>query len=145
MTVSAIDSSSTARLAAMYASGASAAPAGSPGLSDPAAKAASGRDPAAIKKAASQFEAIILRQLLEPSMSSIMSGGLGASEEGAGGGGNVYGYMLTDALAGNLAQSGGLGLAGILEKQLTPSGSAASNAAAGQATTSRQLNTLKTS
>jgi flagellar protein FlgJ len=78
----------------------------------------SGRDPAAIKKAASQFEAIILRQLLSPSMESIMSGGLGGSKESGGGG--MYGYMLTDTLANSLSQGGGLGLARMLEKQLTP-------------------------
>lgn len=77
----------------------------------------SSRDPAAIKKAAGQFEAIILRQLLAPTIEPIMNGGLGGTE---GSGGSIYGYMLTDALAGSLSKGGGLGLGSMLEKQLSP-------------------------
>ena len=76
-------------------------------------------DPAAIKKAASQFEAIILRQLLAPAIDPIMSGGLGG-KDAAGGGGGVYGFMLTDTLATSLSKGGGLGLASMLEKQFMP-------------------------
>jgi len=77
----------------------------------------SSRDPPAIKKAAGQFEAIIIRQLLGPTIEPIMNGGLG----GAGGsGGGIYGYMLTDALASSLSKGGGLGLGSMLEKQLSP-------------------------
>ncbi|MBL9192268.1 MAG: rod-binding protein [Opitutaceae bacterium] len=77
--------------------------------------------PAEVKKAAAQFEAIILRQLLTPTIEPIMSGGLG----GAGGtGGGVYGYMLTDVLANSLSQGGGMGLSQMLSRQLTPRGSA---------------------
>jgi len=90
----------------------------------------SGRDPAAIKKAASQFEAIILRQLLAPSIEPMMSGGLGGAQ-GSGGGG-MYGYMLTDTLANSLSQGGGLGLARMLEKQLTPHSALADNIGKGQ-------------
>jgi flagellar protein FlgJ len=78
--------------------------------------------PADVKKAASQFEAIILRQLLEPSLEPLMSGGLGG--ESAGGGG-MYSYLLTDTLASNLAQGGGLGWARLLEKQLSPASAGA--------------------
>jgi Rod binding domain-containing protein len=74
-------------------------------------------DPEAVKKAASQFEAIILRQLLAPAIEPIMSGGLGGDSSSGNG---VYGYMLTDTLADNLAKGGGMGLAKMLEKQLTP-------------------------
>jgi len=77
----------------------------------------SGRDPAAVKKAASQFEAIILRQLLAPTIEPIMSGGVGGEKSA---GGSIYGYMLTDTLAGSLAKGGGLGLGSMLERQLTP-------------------------
>jgi peptidoglycan hydrolase FlgJ len=77
----------------------------------------SSRDPAAIKKAAGQFEAIILRQLLAPTIEPIMNGGLGGT---GGTGGSIYGYMLTDALAGSLSKGGGLGLGAMLEKQLSP-------------------------
>ncbi|HEY8995194.1 MAG TPA: flagellar biosynthesis protein FlgJ [Lacunisphaera sp.] len=64
-----------------------------------------------VKAAAGQFEAIILRQLLQDSVGKIA--GEGAS-------GNVYGFMLTDVIANKLSEGGGLGLSGMLEKQLTP-------------------------
>ncbi|MET0261332.1 MAG: flagellar biosynthesis protein FlgJ [Rariglobus sp.] len=72
-----------------------------------------------VKKAAGQFEAIMLRQLLAPSIEPMMSGGLGGSG-GGGAGGGVYGYMLTDVLCSSLGASGGLGLGRMLEKQLAP-------------------------
>lgn len=72
-----------------------------------------------IKKAAGQFEAIMLRQLLAPSIEPMMSGGLGG-DKGSGSGGGVYGYLLTDVLCNSLGASGGLGLGRMLEKQLTP-------------------------
>jgi peptidoglycan hydrolase FlgJ len=73
------------------------------------------RDQAAVK-AAGQFEAIILRQLLEPVVKPILSGGMGGGGPWAG----VYGYLLTDTLANSLTAGGGLGLARILETQLAP-------------------------
>lgn len=75
--------------------------------------------PADVKKAAGQFEAIILRQLLGPSIEPMMNGGLGGSA-GSGGGGGVYSYLLTDVLCGKLGEAGGLGLGRMLEKQLAP-------------------------
>jgi peptidoglycan hydrolase FlgJ len=64
-----------------------------------------------VKAAAGQFEAIILRQMLQDSVGKIA--GEGAS-------GNVYGFMLTDVIANKLSEGGGLGLSSMLEKQLTP-------------------------
>lgn len=65
------------------------------------------------KQAAAQFEAIIIRQLLEPVMKPAMSslGGEGCA------GSDIYGYMLTDAMANQLSKGGGLGLARVLEKE----------------------------
>lgn len=77
-----------------------------------------------VKKAASQFEAIILRQLLAPSIEPVMSGGMGGTSSAGGG---IYGYMLTDVLSNSLAQGGGMGLGRMLEKQLTPAHSGADN------------------
>jgi flagellar protein FlgJ len=68
-----------------------------------------------VKAAAAQFEAILLRQFLQNSVGGLMGGESGS-------GGNVYGYMLTDVLANKLSEGGGLGLANILQKQLTPRG-----------------------
>lgn len=89
---------------------------GSLGSGTGTAKAAT---PAEIKKVASQFEAIILRQMLAPTIEPIMSGGSGSSSN-AGGGAGVYGYMVTDVLANSMSKGGGLGLASMLEKQLSP-------------------------
>lgn len=72
-----------------------------------------------IKRAAGQFEAIILRQLLAPTIEPLMSGGQGG---GGSSGGGVYGYMLTDVLANSLGAAGGLGLSKMLTQQLTPRG-----------------------
>jgi Rod binding domain-containing protein len=65
---------------------------------------------------ASQFEAIILRQLLQESVGSMMGGKEGGTA------GNVYGYMLTDTFAQRLSAGNGLGLAPLLAKQLAPRG-----------------------
>jgi peptidoglycan hydrolase FlgJ len=73
--------------------------------------------PSDVKKAAGQFEAIILRQLLSPSIEPMMNGGLGGSKSGGGGG--VYSYMLTDVLCNSLGAAGGLGLGRMLEKQFS--------------------------
>ncbi len=75
--------------------------------------------PAEIKKAAAQFEAILVRQLLSPSLQSIMKNNLGG-EGSSSGGADTYSYMLTDCMADSVTQGGGLGLARILEKQFTP-------------------------
>lgn len=78
--------------------------------------------PADVKKAAAQFEAIIMRQLLAPSIEPLMSGGLGGDGGSAGGG--IYGHMMTEVLADNLAKSGGIGLGKMLEKQFSPASAA---------------------
>jgi flagellar protein FlgJ len=61
-------------------------------------------------EAARQFEAILLRQMLEESLGKAFSKGSG---------GHVYGYMITDALADGISKGGGLGLARVIESQLT--------------------------
>lgn len=78
-------------------------------------------DPAEQRAAvASQFEAILLRQFLQESIGSMMGG-----KGGDGGGGNVYGFMLTDTLAAQLSQGRGMGLAPMIAKQLAPRGAVA--------------------
>jgi Rod binding domain-containing protein len=78
--------------------------------------------PTAAHKAAQQFEAIIVRQLLSQSVGKLMAGGAESGDDTGGEGGGMYGYMLTDAIADKIAQGGGLGLADMLEKQFTPKG-----------------------
>ena len=73
--------------------------------------------------AAAQFEAILVRQLIGDSVGKLLAGGGGAADgPGGAGGDQVYGYMLTDALAQKITEGGGLGLTRILEKQFTPKG-----------------------
>jgi Rod binding domain-containing protein len=64
--------------------------------------------------AASQFEAILVRQLLGKTMNSV----LGGSEGGVAG--SVYGDMLTDTIAQQLTAGPGLGLSRYIQQQLTP-------------------------
>jgi Rod binding domain-containing protein len=75
-----------------------------------------------VKAVAGQFEAILLGQMLNKSLGSLMGGSDTPS-------GSIYGYMLTDVFSQKLAQEGGLGLGKLLEQQLAPRGGAA---AAGQ-------------
>lgn len=63
-----------------------------------------------------QFEAILVRQLLNKTMTSM----LGSEKSGASA--NVYGDMLTDSFAQQLTAGSGLGFGKMLEKQLTPRG-----------------------
>jgi len=67
-----------------------------------------------VKSVSGQFEAILLRQFLQDSVGKIMGG------ESAGPSGNIYGYMLTDVLASKISEGGGLGLASVIQKQLSP-------------------------
>jgi Rod binding domain-containing protein len=68
---------------------------------------------------AQQFEAILLRQLLEPALKTMPGAGNG-----------IYSYLLTDAFAQKLSAGRGLGLAAILERQFTPPGELKSTAPA---------------
>ena len=120
MQISSINSVADARRAFATETGAGAAP------------ASTQLSPQQIQAAARQFEAIILRQLLTPAIEPLMSHGLGgnSAEKSTSGGGGVYGYLVTDVLANSLSQGGGLGLARILEKQLTPKGAVSAAQAA---------------
>jgi Rod binding domain-containing protein len=73
--------------------------------------------PAAQRAAvASQFEAVLIRQLLGPTVSSMLSSGESSAA------GNVYGDLLADSLAQQLSAGRGLGLGRFIEQQLTPRG-----------------------
>jgi flagellar protein FlgJ len=65
------------------------------------------------KQVAGQFEAILVRQLLGPTMNSMLGKEGGAAS-------NVHGDMLTDTFAQQLTSGGGMGLSRLLEKQLAP-------------------------
>ena len=76
-------------------------------------------DAEATARAARQFEAILVRQLLNPAIEPLMNGS--ATGGGTGGsGGGVFGYFLTDTLSNSIAEGGGLGLASVLTRQLSP-------------------------
>jgi peptidoglycan hydrolase FlgJ len=119
MEISSINSAADARRAFATETGAGAAP------------ASAQPTPTQIKAAAQQFEAIILRQLLTPAIEPLMSHGLGGDNKtNGGGGGGIYGYLVTDVLATSLSKGGGLGLSRMLEKQLTPKGAVSAAQAA---------------
>jgi len=67
-----------------------------------------------IKAAAGQFEAMMLRQLLQDSVGKLAGGDKS--------GGGMYGFMMTDVLANQLSAGGGLGLSKVFEQQLSPKG-----------------------
>ena len=66
-------------------------------------------DPEKVAEVSQQFEAILMRQFLSESMKSLLQDGSS---------GQVYGYMLTDSLAGTMTKAGGFGLSNILQAQL---------------------------
>lgn len=66
------------------------------------------------KAAAAQFEAILVRQLLGKTMTSM----LGGAEGGVAG--SIYGDMLSDTISQQLTSGPGLGLGRFLEQQLAP-------------------------
>lgn len=70
-----------------------------------------------VKAVAGQFEAIILRQFLSESVGKLMDGGQGGGDGAGQSGAGIYSYMLTDVLAGKMAEGGGLGLAPVLARQ----------------------------
>lgn len=69
------------------------------------------------RKAAAQFEAILVRQMLSKSVGSML-GGTGHTA------GLMYGDLMTDVLAQQLTAGGGLGLGKMLARQLSPAASA---------------------
>ncbi len=79
----------------------------------PGATADATTTPAQRKKAAAQFEAILVRQLVSQSVGSMM-GGEGKTA------GSMYGDLMTDVLAQKLTSGYGLGLGATIEHQLTP-------------------------
>jgi Rod binding domain-containing protein len=82
----------------------------SPVALDKADAAQNDRDPAKIARVSRQFESILLRQFLGESMKPLLQGGPS---------GQVYGYMLTDNLANEISEGGGLGLAHVIQAQLS--------------------------
>jgi len=101
----------------------SALPPVSAALPAAAAPGAGDRPPSAAEadrlKVAAQFEAILVRQMIGPSLQSALGGGQG--------GGGVYSYLLTDVIANQLASGSGLGLGRIIAEQLTPRGTPAAS------------------
>ncbi|HEY5227711.1 MAG TPA: hypothetical protein VIJ19_04175 [Opitutaceae bacterium] len=115
MNISAISGSTNPALAALEASNPSVASALAPGSTPQTT-------PAQRQKAAAQFEAILVRQLLSQSVGSMM-GGEGHTA------GLMYGDLMTNTLAQNLTAGKGLGLGKMIETQLAPKGAAAAKVA----------------
>ena len=92
------------------------------GVTDPASIQRSMRgttQSGSAQKAAEQFEAILVRQLLGDAMKPMLGTGIDGAKAP---GGDVYQYMVTDVVAQSVAQGGGLGIAKMLVTQLTPKG-----------------------
>jgi peptidoglycan hydrolase FlgJ len=68
-----------------------------------------------ITEASRQFEAILLRQILEETQKTVISSKF--SDNSTAGG--IYRDMVTNQLADSISKSGSFGLAGIFERQLT--------------------------
>jgi Rod binding domain-containing protein len=77
---------------------------------DSAAAEKNPHDEKEIAKVSKQFEAIMVRQFLSESMKPLLQNGPS---------GQVYGYMLTDGLANEITNGGGLGLSHIIQSQLS--------------------------
>lgn len=65
------------------------------------------------RQAGAQFEAILVRQLLGPSLTSMLGSDGGAAA-------NVYGDILTETFARQLTAGSGLGLGSMIAAQLGP-------------------------
>ena len=59
-----------------------------------------------------------MRQLLKPAVEPLLNSSITGESQGSGAG--TYSYLLTDTLATSMTQGGGLGLAKVLERQMTP-------------------------
>ena len=118
MDISAISSISASPGAAALAAVTGSAPASAPGGGNGSTVTAAQR-----QKAAAQFEAILVRQMLSKSVGSMM-GGSGHTA------GLMYGDLMTDVLAQKLTQGQGLGLGKMIARQLGPVGAKAPVAAA---------------
>lgn len=75
---------------------------------------------------ASQFEAIMVRQLLGKTLTSMLGTGGGAAA-------SVYGDLITDTFAQQLTAGSGMGLGRVIEQQLTPRSSTAATSNSSQA------------
>jgi Rod binding domain-containing protein len=73
-------------------------------------------DPAKLAKACGQFEGMLVRQILQQGLKPLL-----ATPPGSGGSGaDIYSYFVTDALANNVTAKRGIGIAAMLQTQLTP-------------------------
>ena len=69
-----------------------------------------------IAEASRQFEAVLLRQFLSESQKPVINSEFTDNSNSAG----VYQDMVTNQLADTLSRNGGIGLAKVFERQLTP-------------------------
>jgi Rod binding domain-containing protein len=86
-------------------------------------------DPKSIHRVAQEFESLLISQLLK----SMKQGALG--EEDSGANESVMQYA-QESMARVLSQNGGIGIASVIERALTPKGSAAPTSVASSSTKS---------
>ncbi len=77
-----------------------------------------------VRQACQQFESMLVRQVLKDAMKPMVRGYL----SGEGPGSDVYEYFMIDSLANSITEGGGLGIANVLQLQLSPRGRPAEDA-----------------
>jgi len=88
---------------------------------DPSGKTGGAASPE-FKAATEQFEAVFLRQFLGQALKPLLHDTPGSQASGSG----IYQYMLTDAIANSISESGQFGFSSLLQMQLAEHPSAAS-------------------
>jgi Rod binding domain-containing protein len=73
-------------------------------------------DPTKLAKACGQFEGMLVRQILQQGLKPLLATPPGSGESGA----DIYSYFVTDALANSVTAKRGIGIAAMLQTQLTP-------------------------
>ena len=79
-------------------------------------EATPGPDPARLAKACGQFEGMLVRQILQQGLKPLLATPPGGGDSGS----DVYSYFVTDALANSVTAKHGIGIATMLQTQLTP-------------------------
>jgi Rod binding domain-containing protein len=72
-------------------------------------------DPAKLAKACGQFEGMLVRQILQQGLKPLLATPPGSGDSSS----DVYSYFVTDALANSVTAKRGIGIAAMLQSQLT--------------------------
>jgi Rod binding domain-containing protein len=73
-------------------------------------------DPSKLAKACGQFEGMLVRQILQQGLKPLLATPPGSGDSSS----DIYSYFITDALANSVTAKKGIGIATMLQTQLTP-------------------------